>query len=44
MVTDRDLVVRAMAEARGADEPVGPLSSADLIGVDADADIAWPCG
>ena len=39
LVTDRDLVMRAVAEARGADEPVGPLSSADLIGVDADADV-----
>jgi CBS domain-containing protein len=40
LVTDRDLVVRAVAEAKGPDEPVGPLSSSDLIGVDADADIA----
>ncbi len=40
LVTDRDLVVRAVAEAKGPDEPVGPLSSTDLIGVDADADIA----
>ena len=39
LVTDRDLVVRAVAEDRGADEPVGPLSSANLIGVDADADV-----
>ncbi len=39
LVTDRDLVVRAVAEARGADEPVGPLSSGNLIGVDADADV-----
>ena len=39
LVTERDLVVRAVAEARGADEPVGPLSSANLIGVDADADV-----
>jgi CBS domain-containing protein len=38
LVTDRDLVVRAVAEAKGSDEPVGPLSSADLIGVDVDAD------
>lgn len=29
-----------MAEARGPDEPVGPLSSGDLIGVDVDADAA----
>lgn len=39
LITDRDLVVRAVAEAKGSDEPVGPLSSADLIGVDADADV-----
>ena len=39
LVTDRDLVVRAVAEERGADEPVGPLSSANLIGVDADANV-----
>ena len=39
LVTDRDLVVRAVAEARGADEPVGPVSSGNLIGVDADADV-----
>jgi CBS domain-containing protein len=38
LVTDRDLVIRAVAEAKGPDEPVGPLSSGDLIGVDADAD------
>ena len=40
LVTDRDLVVRAVAESKGPDEPVGPLSSADLIGVSADEDIA----
>jgi CBS domain-containing protein len=38
LITDRDLVVRAAAEAKGPDEPVGPLSSRNLIGVDADAD------
>ena len=38
LVTDRDLVIRAVAEARAAVEPVGPLSSRDLIGVHADAD------
>jgi signal-transduction protein with cAMP-binding, CBS, and nucleotidyltransferase domain len=38
LVTDRDLVVRAVAEAKGSDQPVGPLSSEDLISVDADAD------
>ena len=40
LVTDRDLVVRAVAEAKGPDEPVGPLSSGNLIGVNADADVA----
>jgi len=39
-VTDRDLVVRAVAESKGPDEPVGPLSSGDLVGVDADDDAA----
>ena len=39
LVTDRDLVIRAVAEGRRADEPVGPLSSGNLIGVDADADV-----
>ncbi len=40
LVTDRDLVVRAVAEAKGADEAVGPLSTGNLIGVDVDADKA----
>lgn len=39
LVTDRDLVVRAVAEAREPDDPVGPLSSVDLIGIDADAEV-----
>ena len=34
------LIVRAVAEAKGADEAVGPLSTADLIGVDVDAGTA----
>jgi CBS domain-containing protein len=38
LVTDRDLVIRAVAGGRAADEPVGPLSSGNLIGVDVDAD------
>jgi signal-transduction protein with cAMP-binding, CBS, and nucleotidyltransferase domain len=38
LVTDRDLVVRAVAESMGPDEPVGPLSSGDLIAVHADDD------
>lgn len=40
LVTDRDLVVRAVAESKGPDEPVGPLSSGDLIGVSADEDVS----
>jgi len=40
LVTDRDLVVRAVAESKGPDEPVGPLGSGDLIGVNADEDTA----
>jgi CBS domain-containing protein len=40
LVTDRDLVVRAVAEANGPDVAVGPLSSGDLVGVRADADAA----
>ena len=40
LITDRDLVVRAIAEAKGPDEPVGPLCSANLIGVKADAAIS----
>ena len=39
LVTDRDLVTRAVAEAREPDEPVGPLSSVNLIGVDAGAGV-----
>lgn len=38
VVTDRDLVVRAVAESRGPDEPVGPLSTSELVGVNADDD------
>lgn len=40
LVTDRDLVVRAVAQSKGPDEPVGPLSSGDLIAVHADDDAA----
>lgn len=40
VVTDRDLVVRGLAEGSGPDSPVGPLASAKLVGVDADADLA----
>src|ERR1700728_4740022 len=37
VVTDRDLVVRGLAEGAGPDSPVGPLCSAKLVGVEADA-------
>ena len=37
LVTDRDLVVRGLAEGMGPDTPVGPLCTGDLIGVAADA-------
>src|SRR6202012_3074652 len=40
LVTDRDLVVRGLAEGEGPASPVGPLCSGDLIGVTADADLA----
>jgi CBS domain-containing protein len=39
VVTDRDLVVRGLAEGEGPDSPVGPLCSGDLVGVAADADL-----
>jgi CBS domain-containing protein len=40
IVTDRDLVVRGLAEGEGPDSLVGPLCSGDLVGVAADADVA----
>jgi CBS domain-containing protein len=40
VVTDRDLVIRALAEGAGPDTPVGPLCSQKLVGVDACADLA----
>jgi CBS domain-containing protein len=39
VVTDRDLIIRAVAEGSGPNDPVGPLCSSKLIGVDADDDI-----
>ena len=39
VVTDRDLVVRGLAEGEGPQAPVGPLCSGDLIGVAVDADV-----
>jgi CBS domain-containing protein len=38
LITDRDIVVRAVAESAPPDSPVGPLVSADLIAVGADDD------
>ena len=40
MVTDRDLVIRGLADGAGPDSPVGPLCSDKLVGVDANADLA----
>jgi CBS domain-containing protein len=40
MVTDRDLVIRGLADGAGPDSPVGPLCSAKLVGVDAGSDLA----
>ena len=40
VVTDRDLVIRALAEGAGPDTPVGPLCSPKLVGVNAGADLA----
>jgi CBS domain-containing protein len=39
VVTDRDLIVRALADGAGPDAPVGPLCSAKLIGVEAGDDL-----
>lgn len=39
LVTDRDLVLRGLAEGYGPESPVGPLCSGDLIGVAAEADL-----
>jgi CBS domain-containing protein len=36
LITDRDIVVRAVAESAPPDSPVGPLVSPDLIAVGAD--------
>lgn len=38
VVTDRDLVVRGVAAGRRPADPVGPLCTADLIGVSEDDD------
>jgi CBS domain-containing protein len=40
VVTDRDLVIRALAEGADPDTPVGPMCSPKLVGVDAGADVA----
>jgi CBS domain-containing protein len=39
VVTDRDLVVRGLADDLAADAPVGPLCSGDLVGVAAEASL-----
>src|ERR1700744_2516779 len=40
LITDRDIVVRAVAESAPPDSPVGPLVRADLIAVGADDEAA----
>jgi signal-transduction protein with cAMP-binding, CBS, and nucleotidyltransferase domain len=40
LVTDRDLVMRAVAESRGPGQAVGPLCSRNVISVDAGAGAA----
>lgn len=40
IVTDRDLVVRGLAQGVGLDAPVGQLATEDLVAVTPDADIA----
>ena len=37
VITDRDLVIRGLAEGAGPDSPVGPLCSEKLVGVGATA-------
>jgi CBS domain-containing protein len=39
VVTDRDLVIRGLADDMAADAPVGPLCSGDLIGVASEASL-----
>jgi CBS domain-containing protein len=39
VVTDRDLIIRAVAAGAGPDDPVGPLCSSKLVGVDAEEDV-----
>ena len=39
VITDRDLVIRGLAEDIGPDAPVGPLCSGDLVGVAAEASL-----
>ena len=39
VVTDRDLVIRGLADGIAPDSPVGPLCSGDLIGVAAEASL-----
>jgi signal-transduction protein with cAMP-binding, CBS, and nucleotidyltransferase domain len=39
ILTDRDLVVRALAESLSPDEAVGPLCTGEVVTVDAGADL-----
>ena len=39
LVTDRDLVVRALAESASPGSPVGDVCSPDLVAIDADDDV-----
>ena len=39
VVTDRDLVVRGLAEGAGPESPVGPLCTAKMVGVEAAAGV-----
>jgi CBS domain-containing protein len=39
VVTDRDLIIRAVAVGAGPDDPVGPLCSSKLVGVDVEEDV-----
>jgi CBS domain-containing protein len=39
VVTDRDLIIRAVAGGAKPDDPVGPLCSSKLIGVDVEEDV-----
>jgi CBS domain-containing protein len=40
VVTDRDLIIRAVAQGVGPGDPVGPLCSSRLVGVDVEDDVS----